>query len=107
MAKRAKTKPAAKGKAPKGGKGAGGGFSALERNILASKGLSAAQIAALVKAGVQSKADFATVGDADTLAGLVKGCTRDTAAGPPARRVSRAGCAPRGEDTRAVQAGFP
>lgn len=82
MAKRAKAKPAARGKGkPKGGgKGASGGFSTLERNILASKGLSAAQIAALVKSGVRSKADFATVGDADTLAGLVKGCTRETAA---------------------------
>jgi len=48
-------------------------FTVLEKNILKAKGLSDAQLKALVKAGVSSRADFATVGDAATLAELVPG----------------------------------
>jgi hypothetical protein len=56
------------------------GFSALEKNILKAKGLGDAQLRKLVAAGVASKADFATVGDAGTLAELVPGLKADVAA---------------------------
>ena len=55
-------------------------FSALEKNILKSKGLSAAQLAKLSKAGVKSRDDFKTVGDAATLVTLLPGVTAETAA---------------------------
>jgi len=45
-------------------------LSALEKNILKAKGLTAAQVEKLGKVGIKSKADFATVGDAATLASL-------------------------------------
>jgi len=54
-------------------------FSALEKNILKSKGLSDAQLKKLAKAGINSREDFKTVGDAATLADLVAGITKDTA----------------------------
>jgi hypothetical protein len=47
------------------------GFSTLEKNILKAKGLTDAEVARLQKAGVASRADFVTVGDAKTLAELV------------------------------------
>jgi hypothetical protein len=47
-----------------------GGFSVLERNILKAKGLKDAQIDKLTEAGVRSRDDFRTVGDAATLAEL-------------------------------------
>ena len=46
-------------------------FSTLEKNILKAKGLSDAQVAALTEAGVASRGDLQTVGDASTLAELV------------------------------------
>ena len=46
-------------------------FSTLEKNILKAKGLSEAQVAALMEAGVASRGDLQTVGDASTLAELV------------------------------------
>ena len=55
-------------------------FSALEKNILKSKGLSDAQLKKLTKAGINSREDFKTVGDAGTLAELVAGLSKDTAA---------------------------
>ncbi|HLY07785.1 MAG TPA: hypothetical protein VKW04_00645 [Planctomycetota bacterium] len=55
-------------------------FSALEKNILKSKGLSEAQLKKLAKAGINSREDFKTVGDAGTLADLVSGITKETAA---------------------------
>ena len=55
-------------------------FSALEKNILKSKGLSDAQLKKLAKAGITSREDFKTVGDAGTLAELVAGITQATAA---------------------------
>ncbi|HVR85666.1 MAG TPA: hypothetical protein VMU54_15215 [Planctomycetota bacterium] len=55
-------------------------FSALEKNILKSKGLTDAQLKKLAKAGINSREDFKTVGDATTLADLVVGITRDAAA---------------------------
>jgi hypothetical protein len=55
-------------------------FPALERTILTAKGLSEAQLAALEKAGVAAKADFATIGDAATLAEVVPGLPAETAA---------------------------
>ncbi len=45
-------------------------FSTLEKNILKSKGVSAAQLKKLLAAGVKGRADFATVGDAATLVEL-------------------------------------
>ena len=55
-------------------------FTTLEKNILKTKGLSDAQIGKLAKAGVKSKDDLRTVGDAATLAGLVKGLSAEAAA---------------------------
>ena len=55
-------------------------FSALEKNILKSKGLSDAQLKKLAKAGINSREDFKTVGDAATLADLVAGISKDAAA---------------------------
>ena len=55
-------------------------FSALEKNILKSKGLSDAQLKKLAKAGITSREDFKTVGDAATLADLVAGINKDVAA---------------------------
>jgi hypothetical protein len=55
-------------------------FSALEKNILKSKGLNDAQLKKLAKAGINSREDFKTVGDAATLADLVAGITKDAAA---------------------------
>lgn len=46
-------------------------FSVLETNILKAKGLSDDDLAALLAAGVTSKGDFATVGDAGTLRSLL------------------------------------
>jgi hypothetical protein len=68
-------------------------FSALEKNILKTKGLSDAQIGKLAKAGVTSKDDLKTVGDAATLAGLVKGITADAAAAVMAWAGGQAGAA--------------
>jgi len=47
-----------------------GGFSALEKNILAAKGVTAAQLKKMLAAGVKGRADFATVGDPGTLSQL-------------------------------------
>jgi hypothetical protein len=46
-------------------------FSALEKSILMAKGLTAEQLEALSTAGVASRDDLKTVGDADTLVELV------------------------------------
>lgn len=54
-------------------------FSALEKNILKSKGLTDAQLKKLAKAGINSREDFKTVGDAGTLADLVEGLKKDVA----------------------------
>src|SRR5689334_12823089 len=55
-------------------------FTALEKNILKSKGLSDAQLKKLAKAGINTREDFKTVGDAATLADLVAGINKDVAA---------------------------
>jgi hypothetical protein len=55
-------------------------FTALEKNILKSKGLTDAQLKKLAKAGINTREDFKTVGDAATLADLVAGITKDVAA---------------------------
>ena len=54
-------------------------FSTLEMNILKAKGLSAAQVAALSEAGIASRADLQTVGDAATLVELIAGLDPETA----------------------------
>lgn len=46
-------------------------FSTLEKNILAAKGLTAEQLDALAAAGIASRQDLQTVGDAGTLRELV------------------------------------
>jgi hypothetical protein len=55
-------------------------FTTLEKNILKSKGLTDAQLKKLAKAGINTREDFKTVGDATTLADLVSGVTKDVAA---------------------------
>lgn len=55
------------------------GFSLLEQRILAAKGVSDVQLAALMAAGVSSKADFATIGDAATLRQLLPDLAGDFA----------------------------
>jgi hypothetical protein len=47
------------------------GFSVLEKNILKAKGVGAAFLKKMEKAGLRSRADFSTVGDVATLAQLV------------------------------------
>ncbi|MBV8879816.1 MAG: hypothetical protein JO332_07635, partial [Planctomycetaceae bacterium] len=65
-------------------------FSALEKNILKSKGLSDAHLKKLAKAGINSREDFKTVGDAATLADLVDGLKKDAAAAVMAWAVGSA-----------------
>ena len=55
-------------------------FTTLEKNILKSKGLNDAQLKKLAKAGINTREDFKTVGDAATLAELVAGINKDVAA---------------------------
>jgi len=55
-------------------------FTTLEKNILKSKGLNDAQLKKLAKAGINTREDFKTVGDAATLADLVAGVNKDVAA---------------------------
>jgi len=69
-------------------------FSALEKNILKSKGLSEAHLKKLAKAGVNSREDFRTVGDAGTLAELVAGISKDTAAAVMAWATGAAASSP-------------
>jgi hypothetical protein len=71
-------------------------FSALEKNILKSKGLTDAQLKKLAKAGINSREDFKTVGDAATLADLVAGITKDAAAAVMAWATGGAAPASRG-----------
>lgn len=76
-------------------------FAILEKSILRAKGLSEEQVAALEAAGIGSKADFATVGDAATLAEIVPGLGAEAAAkvmawavGAPAPAVVAAAAPP-------------
>jgi len=55
-------------------------FTTLERNILKAKGLSDEQVTALTIAGVGSRSDLQTVGDAETLAELLPEIDPDVAA---------------------------
>ena len=55
-------------------------FSALEKNILIAKGLTTEQVDALTAAGVASRDDLKTVGDAETLLELVSSIDPGTAA---------------------------
>ncbi len=54
-------------------------FPPLEKNILMSKGVTEVEIERIVKSGIRSREDFKKVGDAGTLAALVK-LPHDTAA---------------------------
>jgi hypothetical protein len=56
------------------------GFTTLEQRILVAKGLSEEQLVALIAAGVGSRADFATIGDATTLRQLLPGLGEEVAA---------------------------
>ena len=55
------------------------GFSALEKNILKAKGLTDAQVKKIAAAGIASREDFRTVGNAKTLTELVAGLKTDVA----------------------------
>ncbi|HTL52222.1 MAG TPA: hypothetical protein VL860_06590 [Planctomycetota bacterium] len=66
-------------------------FSALEKNILKSKGMTDAQVKKLAKAGVKSRDDFKTVRDAATLASLIPGLASEAAASIIAWGLSDAG----------------
>src|SRR4051812_6435646 len=55
-------------------------FSTLETNILKAKGLTEAQVTTLGAAGISSRADLQTVGDAATLIELVPDLPIETAA---------------------------
>lgn len=55
-------------------------FTLLEQNILIAKGLTAAQLNELDTLGVQSKADFGTIGDAKTLVQVMPSVSSETAA---------------------------
>ncbi|MEO8129368.1 MAG: hypothetical protein ABJF23_05650 [Bryobacteraceae bacterium] len=55
-------------------------FSTLETNILKAKGLTGAQLTLLSEAGIGSRGDLQTVGDAATLTELVAGIDAETAA---------------------------
>lgn len=54
-------------------------FTTLETNILKAKGASTADLEALLAAGVTSRGDFQTIGDADTLLALVPTMPADVA----------------------------
>jgi hypothetical protein len=56
------------------------GFTTLEKNILKTKGLTDGQLKKLAKAGINTREDFKTVGDPATLAELVAGISKETAA---------------------------
>ena len=55
-------------------------LSTLEQTILKAKGLTTDQITALSGIGIHSRSDFATVGDATTLAEVLPGITGEVAA---------------------------
>jgi len=55
------------------------GFSTLEKNILKAKGLTAAHLQKLLKAGIRGREDFRTVGTAATLSELVPGLRSEVA----------------------------
>lgn len=55
-------------------------FTPLEKTILKAKGLSEDQVAALTQAGIGSREDLRTVGDAQTLGDLVSGIDPEIAA---------------------------
>jgi len=55
-------------------------FSVLEQRILLAKGLTDAQLAQLAEAGVNTRSDFATIGDAVTLRQLLPGLGEEVAA---------------------------
>lgn len=71
-------------------------FSALEKNILKTKGLTEAQIAKLAKSGVKSRDDLKTVGDAATLVGLVPGLKTQAASAVLAWALGTAAAPPAG-----------
>jgi hypothetical protein len=78
-------------------------FTALEKNILKSKGLTDAQLKKLAKAGINSREDFKTVGDAATLADLVSGITKEAAAAVIAWATGGAAPAPGGSGSLVVE----
>jgi hypothetical protein len=74
--KKAVKKKAAKKKSTRKGRAA---FSTLEKNILTAKGVTAGQLGQMLAAGIAGRADFAIVGDANTLCELT-GMPAQTAA---------------------------
>ena len=69
-------------------------FSTLEKNILKAKGFSDANVDQLVSAGVESRDDFRTVGDAATLAALMPGLSPEAADAVIAWALGGAAAAP-------------
>jgi hypothetical protein len=81
-----------------------GGLTALERNILVSKGLSADEIGRLMDAGVRSREDFKQVGDSGTLAGLI-GVSDEVAGKVMAWALGAGAASVPAQDTIIVQSG--
>jgi hypothetical protein len=77
-------------------------FSILETNILKAKGLTDEQVGALAGVGIEAKADFATVGDAATLASLMPGLDAGVAGAVMEWAV---GASPAGAGSAATPAG--
>lgn len=71
-------------------------LSTLEQTILKAKGLTIEQITALPGIGIGSRADFATVGDAATLAQILPGISAAVAAEVMAWAVGAPGASPAG-----------
>jgi len=69
-------------------------FTTLERTILKAKGLSDEHLARLDEAGIASKADFGTVGDAATLVEIIRGLEVETASKVMAWATGSAAVAP-------------
>lgn len=66
-------------------------FSQLEKNILKMKGVTDGQLLAMAAAGINSRADFATIGDAATLAALLPDLKPDVAEAVMSWALVRAG----------------
>lgn len=71
-------------------------FTPLEMRILAAKGMSEAQVAALAGSGIVSKGDFATVGDMTTLRQLIPELDAGVAADVMAWATGASAAAPAG-----------
>jgi hypothetical protein len=80
----------------------GSPFSILEKNILKAKGLSDNQLGKLIEAGIASKEDFKTVGDAATLKQLLADLTESVAGNIMAWAVGAPAAPPSGGNSGPV-----